>query len=269
LLSANSSLYCALYDLDDPALIDAFDSQAEKLSNLGIVGDEKYTPKKPYLMHDTPSGQMHNKFCIADNRYVLTGSMNFATTELTKNQNNLLVIDSPHLAQKYTAEYNELASKIFRSGEPALFTEIWGEPKMHVYFCPEDWCEDTVIDILSQAETEIVFMTFSFTSNPIAAQLLKSHASGVHLEGIYYARMSAYSTYEILKNANISVSLYDASLLHHKVFIIDKEIVITGSYNPTTNGNARNDENMLVLYSPALAQKYLETYAKLKADALD
>ena len=35
--------------------------------------------------------------------------------------------------------------------------------------------------------------------------------------------------------------------MHHKVFIIDEEIVITGSFNPSKNADTRNDENILII----------------------
>ena len=44
--------------------------------------------------------------------------------------------------------------------------------------------------------------------------------------------------------------------MHHKVFIIDNKTVITGSYNPTKNGNENNDENILIIYSEELAGEY-------------
>ena len=48
--------------------------------------------------------------------------------------------------------------------------------------------------------------------------------------------------------------------MHHKVFIIDDKIVITGSYNPTKSGTSKNDENVLVIYSSEVAEKYLEEF---------
>ena len=52
--------------------------------------------------------------------------------------------------------------------------------------------------------------------------------------------------------------------MHHKVFIIDNKIVVTGSYNPTKNGNEHNDENMLIMHDAMLAEKYVAEFSRLK-----
>ncbi len=51
--------------------------------------------------------------------------------------------------------------------------------------------------------------------------------------------------------------------MHHKTFIVDGEIVITGSYNPTGAGSDKNDENVVVIYDKKLAGKYLEEFWKV------
>jgi phosphatidylserine/phosphatidylglycerophosphate/cardiolipin synthase-like enzyme len=51
--------------------------------------------------------------------------------------------------------------------------------------------------------------------------------------------------------------------MHHKVFIIDGNTVITGSANPTKNGLTRNDENILVIRSGKIAQQYLAEFKSI------
>jgi phosphatidylserine/phosphatidylglycerophosphate/cardiolipin synthase-like enzyme len=52
--------------------------------------------------------------------------------------------------------------------------------------------------------------------------------------------------------------------MHHKVFIVDEKIVITGSTNPSNNGLTKNDENIIILYDEVVARKYFEEFKKLK-----
>jgi len=49
-------------------------------------------------------------------------------------------------------------------------------------------------------------------------------------------------------------------LLHHKVFIIDGETVITGSMNPTNAGDELNDENILIIHDRNIASSYIEEF---------
>ena len=48
--------------------------------------------------------------------------------------------------------------------------------------------------------------------------------------------------------------------MHHKVFIIDNETVITGSYNPTGSGNYRNDENLIIIRNKDIAKGFVEEF---------
>ena len=52
-------------------------------------------------------------------------------------------------------------------------------------------------------------------------------------------------------------------MMHHKVFIIDKKIVVTGSFNPTGNGDTNNDENILIIHDEGVAQKYLKEFERV------
>ena len=54
-------------------------------------------------------------------------------------------------------------------------------------------------------------------------------------------------------------------VLHHKVFVIDGSIVVTGSYNPTLSGNTRNDENMLIIHDRGIAQQYIQEFLRLES----
>jgi phosphatidylserine/phosphatidylglycerophosphate/cardiolipin synthase-like enzyme len=56
-------------------------------------------------------------------------------------------------------------------------------------------------------------------------------------------------------------------LMHHKVFIIDNQIVITGSYNFSRSAEERNDENILVIYNTDIAQEFLKEFKRVQAEA--
>ena len=51
--------------------------------------------------------------------------------------------------------------------------------------------------------------------------------------------------------------------MHHKVFIIDNETVVTGSMNPTGNGNSKNDENILIIHDSEIAKQYAEEFWRI------
>jgi len=51
--------------------------------------------------------------------------------------------------------------------------------------------------------------------------------------------------------------------MHHKVIIIDNQIVITGSYNFSNNAEYENDENILIIHDPKIADLFYDEYLNL------
>jgi phosphatidylserine/phosphatidylglycerophosphate/cardiolipin synthase-like enzyme len=219
---------------------------------------------------------MHNKFCIIDGQIVTTGSMNPTVNGAYKNNNNLIVIDSPALAENYEAEFQEMWNGTFKKGEKVKNErfKLIGEDNnitLENYFCPDDKCAQKIIDIIAKAEKSIDFMTFSFTHEKIANKMLQRKLEGVKIRGVYEARqVTKYSTFKLLDYQEAEV-YKDANKqnMHHKVFIIDEKIVITGSMNPSAGGDTRNDENVLIIYSEEVAKLYMDEFEDLFAQAVE
>ena len=51
--------------------------------------------------------------------------------------------------------------------------------------------------------------------------------------------------------------------MHDKVMIIDSQVVVTGSFNYTYSAEKYNDENLLVLYNPQIAEQYLAEFERI------
>jgi phosphatidylserine/phosphatidylglycerophosphate/cardiolipin synthase-like enzyme len=58
-----------------------------------------------------------------------------------------------------------------------------------------------------------------------------------------------------------------AGLMHHKVFIIDQKIVAFGSYNFSQSAEERNDENLIIVYNPVIAQQFVQEFERVQAQA--
>ncbi len=266
--SSKESVHCAVYDLNLEGIISILDQKSRFVDVKVIVDKDNYFDalNKSFVKTDTRSAFMHNKFCIIDNKIVTTGSFNPTYNDNDKNNNNLVIFKSPELARNYEDEFNEMWNGKFGRGEktanPVL---IFNTTKIENYFCPEDWCTNKVLEALSLANKSIYFMTFSFTSDPIGDYLVKRHSEGIEIKGIFEKQQeSDYSEYEKLKNAGMNVTLdTNPYKMHHKVFIIDESIVITGSFNPSKNAEESNDENILIIYNKDMAQKFIEEFNRL------
>ena len=90
---------------------------------------------------------------------------------------------------------------------------------------------------------------------------------GILVEGVFDERqISVHSEYESMKKAGIPVIVDTTEgTMHHKVIIIDEEIVITGSYNFSKNAETRNSENLLIIKgNKEIARAYLDEFNRLK-----
>ena len=54
-------------------------------------------------------------------------------------------------------------------------------------------------------------------------------------------------------------------LMHHKVFIIDSQTVIFGSYNFSANAQDDNDENLLIVDDAGMARAFLDEFDRVYA----
>lgn len=250
LISNSSKADCAFYTLNSDKIENAL-----KAVNARLVTNEKCPIGNCKSRPSYNRGLMHNKFCILDDSTAITGSFN--PNENSKSYlNNVVVLHSKQLAEEYSAEFEELWDGVFDAGKKGI--------SKTVFFCPEDNCQKHLLDEIGKAEESIYFMTYSFTDNEIADALLGKE--DVIVRGFFdKAQNTKWSVYERLKKAGIDANAYEKAVLHHKVFIIDNSTVITGSYNPTQNGNENNDENMLVIKDKEIAASFADEFNALQA----
>jgi phosphatidylserine/phosphatidylglycerophosphate/cardiolipin synthase-like enzyme len=136
-----------------------------------------------------------------------------------------------------------------------------------VYFSPHGGCTEAIVEALGKAKSEILVQAYSFTSKEIAQALIEAHKRGVHTEIILDKsnKSGKYSAGDFTAHAGIKTYVDDAhAIAHNKVMIIDKETVITGSFNFTKAAENGNAENLLVLRSKELAREYIQNWLRHK-----
>ena len=146
-----------------------------------------------------------------------------------------------------------------------LMIVLTGCAPVEVYFCPQDQCAHRLTEMLADAHDSIYFMTYALTDEQIASMLVQQSAR-LDVMGImeWQRRNNKGNKMGYLQQQGVAVQGDDnPAIMHHKVFIIDKKTVVTGSYNPTKNGNERNNENMVVIQDKKIAARYLEEFARL------
>ncbi|MFC1768208.1 phospholipase D-like domain-containing protein [Nanoarchaeota archaeon] len=244
-----TSIHCAFYDLKSEEIIDLLAVKSKK-SDVRVIVNQNYidgAKKAPKFK------TMHNKFCVIDGYITITGSMNPTNNGIYKNNNNVVVVKSRKLAKNYESEFQEMWDGTFGEGRSTSSIVKINDFVLESYFCPEDSCEVRVIHELKKAKNSIKIMAFSFTSYPISDFLASANVS---VEVLLEKRQKAISVVNSRNDTN-------PKTMHHKVFIIDNSTVITGSYNPTKNGNTHNDENILIIRNGDIAIRFIREFQGL------
>jgi phosphatidylserine/phosphatidylglycerophosphate/cardiolipin synthase-like enzyme len=101
--------------------------------------------------------------------------------------------------------------------------------------------------------------------------LIAQAERGVEVKGVvdsYQESSGVGGEYQRFKDAGLEVYLdrYPEKL-HHKVMIIDDQIVMTGSYNLTRSADQANDENVLIIHDPEVAGIFLAEFEWIFSDA--
>jgi len=212
-----------------------------------------------------PESFMHHKFCVIDEKIIWTGSFNPTSAGAFKENNNVVVIRAPSLASQFIKEFEKLWEGKSELSDFPCFHILSDGTRLKVCFSLCDNLEEAIVEELGKAKKNIHFALFTFTSKRIAQILIDKFAENLEIKGILEKDQdSLFSQYHSLKRLKIPVR-WDRNFyfMHHKFFIIDKKVVITGSFNPTWHANYQNRENLLIIYNSSLASQYEEEFNKL------
>jgi phosphatidylserine/phosphatidylglycerophosphate/cardiolipin synthase-like enzyme len=276
--AAEKTIHCAFFEVELEELKEKLAERKKQGIDVRIVTDNNYFDQAKefnFVKADNRSGLMHNKFCVLDEKAVWTGSFNPTFRDNYKNNNNVVFYQSKLLAESYETEFLEMWNGTFGKGERNKKNKfIINGRQVEAYFCPEDWCANKAIYTLQEANKSVYFMTFSFTHDEIGKQILALAKEGIDVKGVFEKSQRNDFTEKInLENAkleNVKVR-WDGNPanMHHKVFIIDNETVVTGSFNPTSNGDSNNDENLIIIHDPDVASLFVEEFWKVWGEAVE
>lgn len=284
---AQDFIHIAAFDFDLPPVAEAFINASERgVEVLWLTDDENGREEDEFglglfeMMEDSGievrddgrSDLMHNKFLIFDGRTVWTGSTNLTENGSFRNNNNALVVDSPELATLYEQEFQEMWNGEFGASAPSTVAEqalTVDDTPIQALFAAEDHVVTSLVPLVESAEESIHFMAFSFTHDELGAAILSRADAGVDVRGLFETRGSEteYSELSNLFCAGVPVRQDgNPGAFHHKVFVIDGRIVVTGSANFSKNADRFNDENVLIVANEDMAQAYLQEFDRRWAE---
>jgi phosphatidylserine/phosphatidylglycerophosphate/cardiolipin synthase-like enzyme len=221
------------------------------------------------------------------------------------NPNSMVVVESKAAAKIFNEEFSQLwgngrrgnfgLSKSYRGPK----TVRVGKTRITIQFSPTsqrfNW-EETVNGLigmhLARARKSVNAALFVFSDQNLSKILESSQSRGAEM-GFLIEPKFAYRDYSELldmmglqllnrkctyepnnnpwpvpaKEAGIAL-LTAGDVLHHKFAVVDESTVIMGSQNWSTAANYINDETLLVIEDPQVAQTFSQEYQRLRQSKL-
>jgi len=204
----------------------------------------------------------HQKFIIRDKQSILTGSANFTTTDTAHNLNHLVIIHDPAVAKIYDHEYSEIQQghfgRLSEGHDPHPKEVKVSNVRVKILFAPDHNPEMEIMKQIAKAKQRVDFAIFTFAkSSGIDDQLVMARQAGISIRGALYRSQAnqKWAATSTLQQANLELYAIPRNglahpkprKLHHKLMVIDGQLIIAGSFNYTGQATQLNDENIIVI----------------------
>ena len=140
------------------------------------------------------------------------------------------------------------------------------ETENRCYFSPGDDCENAIVSCIRNARHSVKICVFTISENVITREIISAKKRGVSVTIITDNDKLNDKGSDIrwLADEGVKIRIDESSShMHHKFCVVDKEILLTGSYNWTKSAADRNQENLLVTEDPKMVKAYLNEFEKL------
>lgn len=150
-------------------------------------------------------------------------------------------------------------------GHPQQQAESDFKISIETCFTPHQKCMPKIIQHIGAARESIFMRMYAFTSKEVADALIRAHQRGVQVVVLCDKGQAKqqHSQEKRLKGQGIPV-VYESvkGYAHNKVMIIDRRLVLTGSYNYTAGAEHRNAENLLIIQDSNVVERYLQDFQR-------
>ena len=132
-------------------------------------------------------------------------------------------------------------------------------------------CDELFIHNIKYAKTTIYGAIYSLTNKDIVQALIDQANKKIKIHLKIDKEQSNFiytkKLIKMMKIAGIKITLIvmkKGDHMHNKFAVIDKEIVITGSFNWTRNAAEDNYENIISIHSKDAAQKFINAWYEIQ-----
>jgi phosphatidylserine/phosphatidylglycerophosphate/cardiolipin synthase-like enzyme len=276
--AAQRTVDAATFDFDLPSMADALIDAYNRGLIVRVVTDsdtlveaqvQRLIEAGVPVVSDDRSALMHDKFVVVDGLVVWSGSWNFSQNDTYRNNNNVVGMVAPEIVANYQVVFEAMFEQGLFSRAPGVpYPEFEVEgTRIENDFSPDGGVAGQILAVLEEARRSIYFAAFSFTRDDFAQALIERAQAGVTVQGVFETRQvnaGSDEVYNMLGGAGLPV-LLDGNryTMHHKFFVVDEQIVVTGSYNFSNAAEENNNENVLIIYDAGIAGQYLQEFFKV------
>jgi phosphatidylserine/phosphatidylglycerophosphate/cardiolipin synthase-like enzyme len=234
---------------------------------------------------------MHHKYVIRDGRSVWSGSTNWTADSWTREENVVVIAESPEIAARFGQDFEQLwsARDVRHSGRVDTAPFEAGGTSVRTWFCPArgDKLAQRIAKAIGTATRRVRIASPVISSGPILGTLAQVVSDGhVDLAGVVDRTQVQEVLHQWHENGNATWKepLLRATLrrapfsgkhttqyapgsvhdyMHAKVTVAD-DVVFVGSFNLSHSGEM-NAENVLEVADAALAERLAAFVDEIRA----
>ena len=124
--------------------------------------------------------------------------------------------------------------------------------------------QNSILKELEVARVSIIVVMAWFTNELLSRKLIEKYKEGLDVKVVIYDDgINRRHSVDLAGIPTIRIKSTRGGIMHNKFCVIDNQVVITGSYNWSTNAEFRNDENISIIRDNKTASDYSVDYRNL------
>ena len=183
--SAKTSIDFAVMGFSYEPVVDAMIAAHDRGVIVRMVGDaghlyndgyERFDERNIPMVVGNLNHIMHDKFMIVDDRFVFCGTSNWTPTDLIRNSNNFVRLDSTAVAADFAAEFEQMYAGVFGNNkvenDNGRTYEV-GDTTVEVWFSPNEDAMGRVLELVDAAQYSVRFTIFAFTKDQVGSSFIR------------------------------------------------------------------------------------------------
>lgn len=134
------------------------------------------------------------------------------------------------------------------------------------FFSPGEDCLNALREAIAQAQTELLICVFTISDDRIASSLLQRRKDPLRIRLLADNDKMHDKGSDVLRLFRSGVQVRtDVSPhhMHHKFMVVDRKVVLTGSYNWTRSAERYNRENLVRIEDLQLAEAFVHEFERI------